>query len=213
MVLAPSGLLDCVHVSDPGPGGPATTTGEPCPMMPDYQALQDALRGAGATADAAEAHGTLCGMLSANLGSGEVRWLQEIFPEAGETPPPEGEARRLLDEVFAETRTQLADALLGFQMLLPDEDDALSTRVDALGHWCQGFLYGLAVAGVTDPAKLPADSAEILKDLSDIAGAGFEVDDDEASETAYVEILEYVRVGVLLVSEELQPLKGPSRLQ
>ncbi|MBK1672595.1 YecA family protein [Ectothiorhodospira shaposhnikovii] len=180
-------------------------------MMPDYQALQDALRGAGAAADAAEVHGTLCGMLSANLGSGEMRWLQEIFPEAGETLPA-GEARRLLDEVFAETRTQLADALLGFQMLLPDEDDALTARVDALGHWCQGFLYGLAVAGVTDPSRLPADSAEILKDFSDIAGAGFEVEDDEASETAYVEILEYVRVGVLLVSEELQPLKGPSRL-
>ncbi|SEP62359.1 hypothetical protein SAMN05421693_10290 [Ectothiorhodospira magna] len=179
--------------------------------MSDYQVLQDILHEAGVVADAAEVHGILCGQLSANLGSGEMQWLQEVFP-GPDGPPAEGEARRLLAELFAQTRTQLADALLGFQMLLPDEDDALSIRVDALGQWCQGFLHGLTVVGITDPTQLPADSAEILKDLGEIAGAGFQVDDDEASETAYVEILEYVRVGVLLVSEELQPLKGPSRL-
>jgi uncharacterized protein YgfB (UPF0149 family) len=38
-------------------------------------------------------------------------------------------------------------------------------------------------------------------------------DDEEADEIAFVEISEYVRTGVLLVNEELQPIKAAHRLQ
>ncbi len=34
----------------------------------------------------------------------------------------------------------------------------------------------------------------------------------EAEESAYAEIVEYVRVGVLLINEEMHPLKAPPRL-
>jgi yecA family protein len=182
-------------------------------MLPQYQAVEDALQTAGATAGAAEVHGTLCGMLSANLGAGVEGWIRELFPEEQPGELPTGEPRQLLGQLFDETRTQLSDALLSFELLLPGDDDDLDGRVSALGHWCQGFLYGLAVAGVTDPGKLPQDSAEFIKDLSEIAGTGFDVEEDEENEEAYQEIQEYIRMGVLLVSEELQPLKGPSRIQ
>ncbi|MFP4160999.1 MAG: UPF0149 family protein [Ectothiorhodospira sp.] len=180
-------------------------------MMPGYQAVEDSLRHAGATAGAAEVHGTLCGMLTADLGAGAVAWFREILPEQGEGSPPATPPQPLTD-LFQATRTQLADALLSFDLLLPADDNGLEQRVEALGLWCQGFLYGLAVAGVREPRSLPEDSAEVIRDLSEIARTGFDLDDDEADEAAFQEIHEYVRVGVLLVSEELQPLKGPSGL-
>jgi uncharacterized protein YgfB (UPF0149 family) len=55
---------------------------------------------------------------------------------------------------------------------------------------------------------------EIMHDFSEISNARFEqelTDDDE--ETAYAEIVEYVRMSVLLCHEELQPLQAPERLQ
>ncbi|MBK1692450.1 UPF0149 family protein [Ectothiorhodospira mobilis] len=180
-------------------------------MMPGYEAVEDSLRTAGAAAGAAEVHGTLCGLLTANLGSGAGAWLREILPPdaggQGEAAPPQA-----LAALFEATRTQLADALLSFDLLLPPDDSDLERRVEALGLWCQGFLYGLALAGVGEPRTLPQDSAEIVRDLSEIARTGFSLDDQEEDEAAFQEIHEYVRVGVLLVSEELQPLKGPSGL-
>lgn len=179
-------------------------------MMPGYEAVEDSLRNAGAAAGAAEVHGTLCGLLTANLGCGAGAWLREVLPADGEGP---GEAvPQALSALFEATRTQLADALLSFDLLLPPDDSDLARRVEALGLWCQGFLYGLALAGVGEPRTLPQDSAEIVRDLSEIARTGFSLDDAEADEAAFQEIHEYVRVGVLLVSEELQPLKGPSGL-
>ncbi len=52
-----------------------------------------------------------------------------------------------------------------------------------------------------------------MRDFAEIAGTGFDVEIDETNETAYSEIVEYVRVGVLLINEELQPIKAPPRLQ
>jgi len=53
---------------------------------------------------------------------------------------------------------------------------------------------------------LPDEAGEVLRDMGQIAQAGFEGDaDDDADEAAYAEIVEYVRVGVQLLYEELQP--------
>jgi uncharacterized protein YgfB (UPF0149 family) len=38
-------------------------------------------------------------------------------------------------------------------------------------------------------------------------------DPDEEEQTAFAEVVEYVRVGVLFINEELQPSKAPSQLQ
>jgi uncharacterized protein len=183
-------------------------------VMPDYEVVDAALARAGADTDAAEGHGTLCGMLCANASITVEDWFRELLPDAEPGDVPAGEALGRLGELFRETRMQLHDSELGFDLLMPDDDKPLERRVEALGLWCQGFLYGLSVCGVREGDKLPEDSAEIIRDLADIARTGFDVEADEANETAYSEIVEYVRVGVLLVNEELhQPLKAPPRLQ
>lgn len=182
-------------------------------MMPDYDTADAAFARAGADTSAAEGHGTLCGMLSVNGALPVDDWLHELLPEPQGGDAAAGESRRRLAELFRETRTQLHDPEFGFALLLPSDEEPLVRRVEALGLWCQGFLYGLSVCGVREGDTLPADSAEIVRDLADIAATGFDVRADEADESAYGEIVEYVRVGVLLVNEELQPVKAPPRLQ
>jgi uncharacterized protein len=191
---------------------PYHVRGDTLNVTPDYDSVDGALARAGADTDAAEGHGTLCGMLSVNGSLPVEDWFRELLPEPVPGDRVADESRRQLGELFRETRMQLHDTELGFDLLLPGDDAPLVRRVEALGLWCQGFLYGLSVCGVRQEGSLPEDSAEVVRDLADIAATGFDVDPDEANETAYSEIVEYVRIGVLLVNEELQPIKARPRL-
>ena len=53
-----------------------------------------------------------------------------------------------------------------------------------------------------------------MKDFYDISHAGFVTQaPNEQDETAYVEIVEYLRMSVLLLYQELQAVPASSRLQ
>jgi uncharacterized protein YgfB (UPF0149 family) len=92
----------------------------------------------------------------------------------------------------------------GFQLLLPDDTAGLGARIEALASWCQGFLLGISHGGVSDIQALPGELPEIVEDFLNIARAeNFELENEEEDEAAYMELLEYVRVGVQLFWEEL----------
>ena len=147
-------------------------------------------------AHASEAHGLLCGMRCSDPGVSAQRWLAQIDADQPPSDP-------LLDTLYAATCAQLSDDGLGLRLLLPDDDALLAERAEALGHWCQGFLAGLAL-GSRLPDPMPPDAAEVLGDLARIAQVGFDAEDnDESDEEAYAEIIEYVRMGVLVVLQEL----------
>ena len=81
-----------------------------------------------------------------------------------------------------------------------------------MASWCDGFLYGLANAGLQDTSTLSADAQEILKDLSKIAQLDGASSGDEEEEASYNEVMEFVRVASLLIAEEIQPLKSSEGL-
>jgi hypothetical protein len=55
---------------------------------------------------------------------------------------------------------------------------------------------------VSDNLELPPEAQEFLDDLGNIAFVGFDSEAaDEADETAYAEIVEYIRVGVMLLHQ------------
>ena len=107
------------------------------------------------------------------------------------------------------TLAQINDPSCDFQLFLPDDEEDLRERVEALTAWCQGFVYGLAVGGLSDIKDLPEDTMELIKDIIEISKAESDRESDptEEDEQAYVEIVEYIRTGTLLISEELQPLQ------
>ena len=80
-----------------------------------------------------------------------------------------------------------------------------------MGAWCQGFLYGLGTSSLTDATRLPGDIGEVVRDLTEITRVGADSTESlESNEGAYSELVEFVRVGVQLVFEELEPLRGES---
>jgi uncharacterized protein YgfB (UPF0149 family) len=52
-------------------------------------------------------------------------------------------------------------------------------------------------------SALSPDANEVLADLGRIASSRFDYDDEEEDESALSEVLEFVRVGVLLLHTEL----------
>ena len=67
--------------------------------------------------------------------------------------------------------------------------------------------------GFREDIAMPDNVSEVMKDLYEISHARFDYElTDDADEAAYMEIVEYVRMGVLLLHEELQPVPT-TRLQ
>lgn len=153
---------------------------------------------------AAEMHGALSGMLCADLELECERWLQALFvEEAGALTQTE---RELLTQLYEATRIDLGSSDLAFELLLPDDEEPLAGRTQALGHWCQGFLFGLGHC--VGEKNLSDESQEVLRDFAEISRIESAGSSDE-DEDAYAEIAEYVRMGVQLIRSEFQTLPRP----
>lgn len=183
-------------------------------VFPEILELEELLYRIDASMGAAEAHGALCGMLCAR-GTVELsEWVDHVVGEQEQGSDLLHDVVHKLSELHQATLDMISDASGDFKLLLPDDDDSLPERVEAIAAWCQGFIYGLAAGGIQQESELPEDTEELLKDMVEISRAGHDVDDggDEAAnededEVALMEIEEYVRMGVLLIYEELQPLQ------
>ena len=178
-------------------------------MIPaDYTHVQQLLAAERAVADAAEAHGTLAGCLCGAAGYAFEDWLSEILPEGRPAP----ECAGVLEALYAATAEGLRQRDSAFDLLLPEDGQPIGVRTTALAQWCQGFLYGLGAGAIPDARRLPGDAGELVRDFVEITRAGVEPgQEDESNESAYAELVEFVRVGVQLLFEELAAARLPAR--
>lgn len=155
---------------------------------------------------AAEAHGCLCGALCTTAHYSMERWLEEIIPE--EDKRADDDSQQALRLLYADTLNAVRGEEMDLELLLPDDDSPLEARASALSLWCQGFLYGFGTGAPVKAEELPTNVDEVLRDLTHIGRASVELEGGgEEEETAYTEVVEYVRVGVQLVHDELDPLR------
>ena len=153
--------------------------------------------------DPAELHGLLCGLLCADRTLTVDAWLAHAAELLDDEALSET-ARDVLGKFFEYGRTQLDDPDCAATPLLPDDDTPLRQRTEALGKWSQGLLYGLGVSDIVRWAGLSPESQEFLHDATGIAQAGFDrAEATDADETAYTEVVEYLRVGLLLLQLDL----------
>ncbi len=174
-------------------------------QLPDYDDIADCLGDRGGGAAAAEAHGTLCGLLCTAAQDLPHAWIRNTLADAmQETGEAYGDARRALGSLYGASLAALNGEDMRFCPLLPPDDRDLGARTLALASWCQGFLYGLAIRGLRDLSDLEGEIREFLADLAQISRAEFGDVAGEASEqdeVAYAELVEYIRVGVQLFYE------------
>jgi len=155
--------------------------------------------------DPAELHGLLCSLLCLDADLDRDRWLdyaREALADGGEWSELVAD---LLAKLLEFGTAQMNAPDWPVTPLLPDDDAPLRQRVDALSHWCHGLLYGLGLGEVELRGVLSEESWEFLDDVTDIAQIGFDTDEaGETDETAYTEVVEYLRVGLLMIQQDIQ---------
>jgi len=175
--------------------------------LPDYRQITRSLGTVDLSDAAAEAHGTLCGLLCTAAGDLPAAWIDNTLADAtgaGQTIPVD--AHEILEDLFDATRAALQGPEMDFQPLLPGEEQSLGVRTRALASWCQAFLYGLAVRGLKDFGELDGEIREFLDDLIQVTRADPGPDsENEDGEAALYEIVEYVRVGVQFLFDVSNP--------
>ena len=170
-----------------------------------FKDFEDVLATAGSLADAAEAHGSLCGALCAMSPYKMQDWVNEILPDGAALSE---ESSAMIERVFTATASSFGEQGMEFQPLLPDDEQPLYGRANALALWCTGFLYGLGTGHISDLEALNGDVGEIVRDFTEISRAtGDDADADESNEQAYAELVEFIRVAAQVVFEELLPLR------
>jgi uncharacterized protein len=172
--------------------------------MQDFDDLTRALTDASAELDAAEVHGLLSALACIPGDSRIAVLLGEVFGPAV-SEPSVAPCRAVLGEVWDATHRALADTDFEFEPLLPDDETSLADRTRALGEWCAGYLAGLGLGGVRMfEQDFSPEAGEFMRDLQEMSRIEPDPDVDDETESAYVELVEYVRVGVMLLGEELE---------
>ena len=171
--------------------------------MPNYARFEQALESIGLDLGASEIQGVICGMICGGTSQGHVAWIENLFSERSSDDLLVREARQLLGQLYQACNRQLVDADAEFTLLLPDDDVSLNQRTRALVNWCEGYLYGLGMGGISE-RQLVGDAKEALEDISAFTQLDLEsVEEDESYESAYMELQEFLRVATLLIREEL----------
>ena len=159
----------------------------------DFEALAGLLRDAGAVNSPTELHGMLCGRLCGPPLE-KAEWQALAVEFMGFEQDPDEQTAAALEALLAQTREQLGEQSVQFQLLLPAHDTALARRAGALSEWCHGFLSGFG-ASVTDTL-----SVEIKDALADFAAiVQIEADDEDAAsaEEDFFQVADYVRGAVM----------------
>jgi uncharacterized protein YgfB (UPF0149 family) len=166
--------------------------------LPQYLEVERQTRRLGLGVDAAELHGSLCGLISGGRPGDREHWLEQAMSDPDLAVAEPGSA---LDQLYRASVDALASPEMGFALLLPDDEAPVSERGEALLAWCRGFLGGFGLAAGDSPA-LSEESSEALADLARIAASDLSYDDPEADEDALEEVAEFVRVAVMLLHSD-----------
>jgi uncharacterized protein YgfB (UPF0149 family) len=151
-------------------------------------------------------HGTITGLACAGIDPGHAIWLEHLSEclDGAELD----EHRDAMSALQTLVARDLADGELGFQLLLPDSEEFLSVRAQALARWSESFVCGF----VAVTRELSEDDREVLNDIAAIS----QIDDGESEEQTdrnrselnnpenadsnerdFIELCEYVRLAAM----------------
>jgi len=161
-----------------------------------FDEFQSFLTTANTSQDPSEVHGLMTGFMCANPSTTSLvrataynDWLGGVDVDTV--------LETHLNSLFDATEAELDEfSDFQFRVLMPDDDTAIDTRSKSLKSFCAGFLSGFGAA------KSSGDVMEALSDFERIASLRETVEESEENESDLFEIIEFVRVSVLLIFAE-----------
>lgn len=177
----------------------------------DHDDLEAALRRCGSHWSGAQVHGLLCGRLAVRGGEGGGGWPEQVLESQDRSSAACAQCESLLDSLFQSTWQQLSERQSEFDLLLPEDSASAALRTRALADWCEGFLHGLVSRSRNEAVRkrLAEDPlSDLIRDMLEITRATVGDEDEDSTETAYSELVEYIRVAVQVAYEELADLRS-----
>lgn len=159
----------------------------------------------------AEVHGVICGLIGGGMAQNDARWQQHFNALLNDGFGLPSEVQKAVNLLFS----RVHDDLLNqgpFELLMPDDDEPLDERLEAMMEWAGAFLAAFGVVQ-QELNKASTELQEMIQDISSITRVSSDFDqEDEESEVAFVVLYEHLKLGVTLVFEEFgKGLPQPKR--
>ncbi len=172
--------------------------------LPNYAEVTQTLKSEETPFLPAQVHGYICGLLCATGGKIDNSWQNIVLGEKINRS-----TRDLLQQIFEVSFHLISEFSFEFAILLPDDKADLNLRSEALGAWCQGFLAGLKQCKVPLEDREPSEITDTLNDIIEIAQVNYgDLKSNDEDENAYFELVEYVRLAVLMLFHEMKAPDG-----
>ena len=174
--------------------------------LPDFEHTQAIAQGNLDAAELAECHGVVCGLLC-RLPDARLDAYIGLLDMLELVKTPGAGLKMTFEELLNASRAQLSDEDMSFSLWLPNDEEILEERTMALSQWCNGFLAGIGSSGDETLKALSDEANDALKDLQQISTADVsDTAESEEDEIAFAEIVEYIRIVILMIREDL---RGP----
>jgi hypothetical protein len=181
--------------------------GQSAPL--DYPAVAAVLQRCGMPQSPAESQGFALGLYVAGVPEPLLLWQQELYSDFDPADVLAGECRAVLDQVFATVFAADNPTAMQLTLLLPQDIVVDGARVGAVRDWCQGFLFGFGLGGRRVADRLSQQSRELLNDIAEMTRLDADdVENSTENQSALIEIEEFLRVGVMLMRDDLSSVKG-----
>ena len=166
----------------------------------------------GINIDVSECHGNISACLCTDNMTAEALLPEEIKADENSLSSETMQLKTAFLNLITETLEQLNDSEMSFYPLLSPDSESLTDRTLSLSSWCQGFIDGfgdvIAQKNISNDHIQQDIIGEIIEDFSQISKlSSASVMNEGGEELAYMEVVEYVRVGAQLIFEEMKVAK------
>ncbi len=165
-----------------------------------FSDLEMALSGLSWEGSPSEMHGAICGYLASGRAWADGGWPVELIGAPKQDSAEQ--VRTIVAMVARRVQESLDSDELDFGPWLADGEASLWNRVETMTLWCRGFLGGFGLGNPEQPLESEVD--EVLESFAVFASAPPSLgEEEEEDESAWTELVEFIRVGVLLCYSSL----------
>lgn len=169
-----------------------------------WEETRQNLEDSGAAISVAEYHGHLIGR---HVGGHEISG-NLVVPMVSELTGAARDQIQADAEIWSDLVARYFHAFetehYGFQPLLPGDNLPLTERLDGLALWSTGFLNGIGCALNENQASGLLENDETIADLIEISQLDTSAEETEENEALFAEVVEFVRLAVLDLNEQLK---------
>ncbi len=176
-------------------------------QMAPYDRVAKSLASLSCQQSPAEIHAFLVAMLSVGVGLNEQAWLNSIISHDSRiTATVMGRAKKVLGSLFSHVSEELREDVYNIELLLPSDEADIALRIEALAQWASAYITAVNLIGVDLQTQENQELVEALADMTNIACLSPQQEEtgNQDDEKAFVQLVEYARVCVMMLHTEHQ---------